>query len=290
MLQLQRAAGNRAVGSLLRQAMPASVRQARHRASTTPQAPSLSEASAGHLTLRPQNLETMDSSRLSAMTASAEANWALDRLGSYQAQLSESSQSHRIPMQLLAVVILNELGDIDWRDQLQYSVNAQRGSLGIAQIQVDTALTDQLVDVSSQELPVDPQLVALPELQLAHEQRQRREIVARRLWIPQVAIEASAREIALLLERMGQNRERPWQRQSGFTAPGAIGDAIYAYVATGSTRRREQVLARAVAAAYNSPDIIITNHPERYTNATTHGANAADVAGVLYDFGLFHRA
>ncbi len=55
------------------------------------------------------------------------ANWSVDKLGPFQAQLFESAKNHHIPMQLLAVVILNELGDFPLRKILQSRPDARAG-------------------------------------------------------------------------------------------------------------------------------------------------------------------
>lgn len=240
--------------------------------------------------------DRMSPSELAAMSATDRANWYVSRLGPYQAQLYEAAQRHHIPMQLLAVVILNELADINFLDWAQESSRADSGSLGIAQIQVSTAVTDRLVDTDPSEAegalrlagmhvhehPLHPYLV----------QAGLRLRVAQQLQVPQVAIEAAAREIEILLQRMIANRTiHLWQQQSGFSATRIDGDAIYDHVAPGAPlEAREGALARMVAAAYNSPDIIIANAPgrDRYSNANIHGDNARLRAMEIYRLGLFH--
>ena len=142
------------------------------------------------------------------------AAWYAGRLATLQAQLAESAGNRRLPMQLLAAVILNELADINVLDVLQSGPSSFAGSLGIAQIQVDTARRDALVDLPAGSHRTgwarsgshahdvdDPSMVDMG-------QRLR---TGQLLQVPQVAIEAAAREIEMLITRMAANHTRPWQ-------------------------------------------------------------------------------
>ena len=71
--------------------------------------------------------------------------WYLSKLGAYENQLRESAKKHRVPEQLIAAVILNELADISTLDIIQENAAGGGGSVGIAQIQVDTAIKNDLV-------------------------------------------------------------------------------------------------------------------------------------------------
>jgi hypothetical protein len=112
------------------------------------------------------------------------------------------------------------------------------------------------------------------------------------LQVPQLAIEAAAREIEMLLGRMGANRTRPWQVDHSFNAPGPEGTAIYTHVgsASASQQTREGLLADSVCGAYNSPDVITAMDTSRFSNASIHGANANGLAQDLYRFRLFRSA
>lgn len=224
----------------------------------------------------------------------ARAAWYVERLSTLQMQLFESAATHRLPMQLLAAVILNELADINKLDVWQSGPGTFGGSLGLAQIQVNTALRDRLVD-----LPAGAHREGLARAGMhihgspdaagyvAMGERLR---IGQLLQVPQVAIEAAAREIEMLLTRMGSNLTRPWQVSHNFTASGPQGDAIYAHVGSGSQQSREGTLADAVCGAYNSPDVITTSDTSRYTNATIHGSNANDLAQDLYRFRLYRTS
>jgi hypothetical protein len=218
------------------------------------------------------------------------ADWYVGRLAAFQAQLLESAQSHQLPMQLLAAVILNELADINWADVIQSGPSTFHGSLGIAQIQVDTARRDRLVDLPAgshhtgwarsgrHAHDIDhPTMVDMGE----------RLRTGQLLQVPQVAIEAAAREIEQLLTRMGANRGRPWQIDHDFNATGPQGNAIYSQVGAGGMMNREATLADAVCGAYNSPDVITASNTSTFSNARIHGQNANHLARDLYRFRLF---
>ena len=237
--------------------------------------------------------DRMDVNTLFGRDTPGRAEWYVERLGAFQAQLFESAQSNRIPMQLLATVILNELADINWLDVLQSGPSTFRGSLGIAQIQIDTARANQLVDSPSHR-------AGLTRAGLAGTPGHRHDIdsegmvelgerlhVGQLLQVPQVAIEAAAREIALQLTRMVANRQRPWQIEHHFNATGLSGDSIYDDVDAGHPMNREGTLARAVAGAYNSPGVVTTDDTSRFPNANIHGSNAAAIAQDLFRARLF---
>ena len=94
--------------------------KARKRAFWTEQATTREEAKAAGKDLPMRDLKPMDPETLmETMSVEERTNWYLDKLGAFQAQLYESAMARNIPMQLLAAVILNELGDIDWKDLVQ---------------------------------------------------------------------------------------------------------------------------------------------------------------------------
>lgn len=237
--------------------------------------------------------DTMDVNTLASRDDAGLADWYVQRLASLQAQLLESARAHHLPMQLLAAVILNELADINALDVLQSGPSTFRGSLGIAQIQIDTARRDNLVDLPAGAHRTgwrlsgahahdidDPTMVDMG-------QRLR---VGQLLQVPQIAIEAAAREIEMLLTRMAANRTQPWQVDHAFNATGPQGDAIYTQVGTGNQMEREGTLADAVCGAYNSPDVITASNTSTFSNARIHGANANGLAQDLYRFRLYRSA
>lgn len=232
-------------------------------------------------TLTPQGLSQMDVNTLVTMSPQQRLTWYTSQLNAYQAEVQNSAACNKIPRQLLATVILNELADIDWRDTWQQALS-NSGSLGIAQIQVSTAKARGLVNQPGDALPLSDATVA------------------KRLTIPQYAIEAAAREIHELIDRMTKNLSNPWQQRFAFTLTGfsqlAAPNDIYNHLAGATPREKEQNLAELVVAAYNSPGIIdakqqasITPGAQKfiYRNGTIHGGNSRFIAGELYDHSLF---
>ncbi|MBL0392329.1 DUF4157 domain-containing protein [Ramlibacter monticola] len=268
------------------------VEAARTRAASAPQERTLSLAATRGEELPLRELTSSDLMDVNTLPAddAGLASWYVERLATLQAQLAESAASHRLPMQLLAAVILNELADIGRLDVLQSGPASFGGSLGIAQIQVETARRDALVDLPPgahrtgwarsglHAHDIDaPSMVAMGE----------RLRIGQLLQVPQVAIEAAAREVEMLLTRMAANTTRPWQVTHGFTATGPQGDAIYARVGAGNQQDREGMLADAVCGAYNSPDVITASDTSRFSNARIHGGNANVLARDLYRFRLY---
>lgn len=274
----------------------AGVEAARTRASRATQDRTLSLAATRSEELPMRELtwsDRMDVATLGAMSDADLAGWYVGRLASLQAQLLESAQSHHLPMQLLAAVILNELADIDWSDVMQSGASTYRGSLGVAQIQVDTARTNRLVDLSPgahrtgwRRSRADAHDVDHPAMVDMGERLRMGQL----LQVPQIAIEAAAREVQGLITRMAANHAQPWQVTHGFTATGPQSDAIYAHVGSGDRKSREGALADAVCGAYNSPDVITASDTTRFSNARIHGQNANLLAQDLYRFRLFRTA
>jgi hypothetical protein len=190
--------------------------------------PTLSEARRSGEKLPRLWLTRMEPERFSAMSLQDRFDWYLQKLGDYEDQLEESSAEHLVPKRLLAAVILNELADIDWRDAGQQAFKVLSGSLGIAQIQIDTVMRDQLFpDLSEEELRHGAQewrdIVGFRGLfydEAGEREGAQRVAIRERLLIPQHSIHAAGREIRLLLYRAAIFRERAWQRFFGFRWPG----------------------------------------------------------------------
>ena len=269
------------------------VESARSDAASATQERTLSLAGARSEELPTQDIswsDRMDVNTLFSDTDPGRAKWYAKRLAAWQAQLLESAQAHHLPMQLLAAVVLNELADINAVDVLQSGPSTLRGSLGIAQIQIDTARKDRLVD-----LPPGSHRTGWARSGMhAHDvddpvmvESGQKLRTGQLLQVPQVAIEAAAREIEMLISRMAANPAKPWQVNHSFAASGPIGDAIYAQMGAGSAMSREGRLADAVCGAYNSPDVITASNISTFTNATIHGGNANQLAQDLFRFRLY---
>jgi len=244
------------------------------------QAPTLADAAANRaVTFRAEDLEEMSVPKMMHMKDPADRKaWLVGKLGPYEKQLRESAGNQRIPVQLLAAVIVNELMDIGKTDVLQERLRGVTwGSFGIAQIQVSTALKDDLI-------PDDPAFQLAKSLGLGS-------LYAKdHLRVPQYGIDAAAKEIRILIDRMKANRESVWLKQFGFDVNRAgDGQRIYDGFIEGSQEDKEMKLANMMAAAYNSPDIIIAKDPLRNysVNAVPHGKNAAEMAKLLRAWDLF---
>jgi hypothetical protein len=231
---------------------------------------------------KPIGLSEMNVRTLFGMKSKARLAWYANQLGTYQSDVSASAACNHIPSQLLATVVLNELGDINWIDVWQQRLGASH-SLGIAQIQVDTAKAHRLVENPGDKLPLSDATVG------------------RRLTIPQFAIEAAAREIRRLLDHAVRNSSNPWPQRFAFNLKGVTQlrnpTDIYQHIAGATQREKEQNLAEMVVAAYNSPGILDAKKVASitpgaagfiYANGTIHGGNSRLIAGELYDHNLFH--
>ncbi|MBI4650394.1 DUF4157 domain-containing protein [Candidatus Desantisbacteria bacterium] len=278
------------------------------------QEPTLSESRG--MVLQPQIPERMDIETLSHMSDHDRYQWYLSKLGRYQNQIDESAVNNNVPPQLIATVILNELADINLIDVTQQALG-MGGSIGIAQIQVDTALRDRLVhrtgdsealDRQAQDRWEDEILTSMdthgrvrPRSRESIRTDAERQMVENRLTIPQYAIEAVAREINILLNNMVIRRGNPWQRHFGFNLTDisqlASPNDIYNYINGHNQLSKEYHLAEMITAAYNSPEIINAVRQESiqegssgfiYSNARIHGNNSIQIAGDLYVMNLFH--
>lgn len=242
-----------------------------------------------------------------------QVEWFRSKLCPYLSQLEESANRNRVPTQLIAAVILNELTDITAADQIQDATPSAEGSVGPAQMLVrKTAFAFKHVDIpcwigemnGSATNPIDNwwSEAQVPYMSDPFEIG----YVQGRLRVMQVAIEAAAREIRRLLDRM--NSSSPWQAQHGYTGPSpdsAPHANIYfeqGFIRGDSPQMRFMYLCDLVIAAYNSRDIVDSLNPgasflvninagardKAYLDARTHGFNGARLAKSLFKSGLFH--
>ncbi len=251
-------------------------------------------------------------------TKAERVKWYEDKLCAYQEQLFESARRNNVPAQLIAACVLNELADIKITDVWQEKMGGRAGSLGPAQMQVDTAVKRGHVDVPQDVLKrnagmngVDPARTPHPEVYIPPRSPPENVIlshyVARRLKIMQVAIEAAARELARILTQMAENKTKAWQQQHVFNAPAPkVAPGPEVYFQKGSIRgttelERFEQLCEAVIAAYNSPDIVVATNSGKsilasgasslppYLDGRQHGFNGSTIGFELFDAGLFAR-
>ena len=219
-------------------------------------------------------LETMNGSKFAALGGKSAAQryaWVRSKIEPYSDQFRESAAAHGLPVQLLVVIVLNELLDIDWKDLLEENFELPFYSVGIAQIQPKTALEHHLI-------PEDAAFQAWKASGIDI-----RVFIKDRLRIPQYAIEAAAREIRIQLDNLFAHPESRWAAECGYIAARAgKGQDLYLGSTEESQVGREKAVAKMIAAAYNSPNIIIAKNPDGYANAIPHGDNASTIAEVLY--------
>jgi antitoxin component YwqK of YwqJK toxin-antitoxin module len=177
----------------------------------------------------------MDVDTFSEMTEDEKLKWIHKQIDPYEENIRAAAKKHNIPPRLLATVILNELADYNFIDQFQEIV-FYRGSVGMAQININTAKEHGLVDVTEDDineflgtetLPVKPQEDPFrsvgpmqpgeAEYSLEEHLRSIREyaidyITWERLNQPEYAIEGAAREINWILENVNKNLDKTWAK------------------------------------------------------------------------------
>ena len=247
-------------------------------------------------------------------------DWYRSRLGQYVSEINNAAAAARIPPELLATVILNELADVGVEDVEQdqaiawtqgdykkYLLDSEAGyirvgrwwtqrpisswSFGIAQIQPDTALRYNAVHVP-------PHLSGDRERTVFY--------VAFSLLNRTVNIHAAARVIKGILQDIKRYQAGPWARF--FIRAGERFNAESPYAALKPPpsadsrvmhRERQRNLAQFVVAVYNSYGILTNTNPEqvphprevpserkgdpeKYPNALLHSLNAQEIAEDLY--------
>jgi hypothetical protein len=174
------------------------------------------------------NWGNMDVNTFSKLSCEEQYKWINDQIGPYKGTISETAKKHNIPPRLLATVILTELGDYDDADQWQ-EIIPNTGSVGMAQISVNTAIKHGLVDVSEEEIQdyinhyapttgppnklfPDYYESASPEVKENIRMHARQRITWQRLNQPEIAIEAAAREIEFILSNVNDNLDNTWAK------------------------------------------------------------------------------
>lgn len=312
--------GNRAVRFGLKSSPPAAGpvmagaggNCANHRAQ-----PTLAQEALGRASLKAPrvSVEAMRPKELFKKSMPERVKWYCSKLCAYQDQLFESARRNNVPAQLIAVCILNELADIgEIPDVWQEKLGAMDGSVGPAQMQILTAIKFGHVDVPREVLVNNDNANKFQPAPTLHFMEYSppppkdlllRAHVAERLKIMQVAIEATARELARLLTRMVEHKTKSWQQQHAFNAPvPKVAPHPEVYFQKGSIRgltdkERFEQLCELVIAAYNSPDIIFAMNPGRallfggsseappYLNGRVHGFNGASIGWEVFQEGLF---
>lgn len=244
------------------------------------------------------------------MSPEAQQIFAGRMLGPVRAEIVAGARQHSIPPRLLAACLLNELIDYSLVDLGQEFI-PNAGSVGIAQINVTTAIRHGLVDLTEEEIRREEMRAAAQGGGSRDPVAHRRGAIERLTWLkltqPAIAVEAAAREISWILDRANENLGHVWPR-SLLRGPIDRRDP-YATVRMEDPLEidpkkvrinKERSLALLVCAAYNTDTILgtdfsldnpfapVKDRQAPFYNARNHGVNAYDlVAEMLATGGWF---
>ena len=247
-------------------------------------------------------LEIMTPDTLRSKSFSERLNWYENKLSPCSQELKESADRNNIPTELLSTIILNELADINLLDLGQEWIGVGKGSVGIAQIQIDTAIFHKLVDVTVEDIQ---------KYQNSNEAVQKfggkkpprnetiRIITGGKLSEPVIAIEAAAREIRKILENIKACSSSPWTNNflnGEIILSNGNPNQIYNFIKGESLKEKKINLARMVAAPYNSTGIECVENPGNpfspndggpFSNPRRRSELAAFIAEDLFNVNLF---
>ena len=249
-------------------------------------------------------LETITPDILHSFGFTERIKWYENRLSPCRHRLRESAARNHIPTILLSAIILNELADINLLDLGQEWIGVEKGSVGIAQIQIDTAIFHKLVDVSEEE--IDKYRTSTEAAQRFGGKKPSRNqalriLTGQKLMQPEIAIEAAAREIKKILQNIKACSRGTW-RNNFLTGEIKLANRdpneIYSFVRGGTRREKNINLARMIAAPYNSSGIECVENPGNpfssddsgpFANPRKRSDSAALIAGDLFDGNLFNN-
>lgn len=247
-------------------------------------------------------LEIMSPDTLRSLDSSDRLRWYKNKVLPCKNEFKKSADRHKIPPELLAAIILNELVDIDLFDLIQEWTGVGKGSVGIAQIQIDTAIFHHLVDVIEDEIENyrnSPEAAHRFGKEKPSKEQIRRIVTGEKLIQPEIAIEAAAREIRKILENIEACSRRRWRDnflKKEIKLANRNPDQIYDLL-KGETQREKSVnLARMVAAPYNSSGMECVENPGNpfspndggpFANPRKRSESAAFIAEDLFNGDLF---
>ncbi len=247
-------------------------------------------------------LEIMTPDNLRSLSFNERLKWYKNRLSPCIKEINKSSARHNIPAILLSTIILNELADINLLDLGQEWIGVEKGSLGIAQIQIDTAIFHKLVEVTEKEIEHYRNSTEAAQRfggKKPSRNQSLRILVAQELMQPEIAIEAAAREIRNIFDNIKNCPNSPWRenfikRKNELNSQNP--DQIYAYVKGKTWKEKNINLARMIAAPYNSSGIECVKNPGNpfspddkgpFANPRRRSESAALIAADLSDGNLF---
>lgn len=225
------------------------------------------------------------------LTCEGRIAWAKKYLGPYLEALRSSAENNRIPVRLLATVVLNEMADYGIEDLLQEEIY-HWGSVGISQMNVKRAIDSGLLKdyITEDELEEARNIEwRTPFGRKYRPFKDNPELFVgwKKLNDPVISIEIAAKEVSRILNVLSANPKAPWARW--FLKGPLDRSDLYRNVKPGwgsgpngvplegerlshweeSRRRlgqldrfREEAMVMAVIAAYNT-DTILTDNAEK---------------------------
>lgn len=158
---------------------------------------------------KPSSGETfMDVGKFAGKSCAEKLQWIEKRIGPYRNEIMAAAKKHNIPPRLLATVILNELVDYDMQDWAQESI-PNTGSVGIAQINVNTAIKHNLVDYTQKEID-GLTIPYYPDPKSKWFMDKKQYLIWEKLNHPPTAIEGAAREISFIFDNLNKNLGKTW--------------------------------------------------------------------------------
>jgi len=249
-------------------------------------------------------IDLMSPETLRSQNFNERLNWYKNKLSPCSQELKESADRNNIPTELLSTIILNELADINLLDLGQEWIGVGKGSVGIAQIQIDTAIFHKLVDVTVEDIQ---------KYQNSNEAVQKfggkkpsrnetiRIITGKKLTEPGMAIEAAAREIRKILENIKACSSSSWTNNflnGEIMLTNGNQSQIYDFIKGGYLKEKRINLARMVAAPYNSTGIECVENPGNpfspndggpFSNPRRRSELAAFIAEDLFNGNIFNE-
>jgi hypothetical protein len=251
---------------------------------------------------------TVDEDSFDYLSMDQKTSWSNKMLGAWRNHIAASARRNQLPPRLVASCILGELLAFDPVDQAQEYLFS-RGSVGPAQINVGTAIKNNLLKgYITNQMIADEALFLSTNGQNPYGPQQTQELANwtihyRLLKNTEIAIEASARYLSLLVERANQNLNHTWpsrilrgpiSRNDPYA--NVIPEQQYEFDSPKSEGvRRERALSLLLCSAYNTETILYNdfrlnttwtqpdNRQAPFYNARTQGVNA-----VVFSIPLIH--
>jgi len=213
--------------------------------------------------------------------------WADRRLGRYCDAIRRSAARNNIPPRLLATVLLNELVDYKYHNQLEELVPTTTHTSGIAQLEVTRVVANKTIDVGPAGQIRDPAVDVAetgPRTIKDHWNETGTAVVPqdinydvwKRLVAPEPSIEIAAREISLILDKLKKGSpalKNPWARallanpDEGIDRSNVLANLRPPSKFNGPQQvALEGTLAVLVVAPYNGNGAILGSSPDIFAN------------------------